>query len=195
MAERADGGDAGDEDLADDDFDEDEDFDEEDLEDEDDFDDDDELEDDDLEDDDELDEDDVEDFADDGDEELEAGRPSGGDTGAAGTGSAYDAGYEPGDVNTVGAAAAGARRSRGSAGELSVGVLTYLARSMADDPDAVVVRTEHRRGTTVLRLHVAPGDMGRVIGRRGRTAQAIRTLVGVAGAREGIQPTVDIDDD
>jgi hypothetical protein len=42
---------------------------------------------------------------------------------------------------------------------------------------------------------VAPDDMGRVIGRRGRTAQALRTLVGVAGARQGIQTSVDIVDD
>ena len=46
-----------------------------------------------------------------------------------------------------------------------------------------------------LQLHVAPDDMGRVIGRRGRTAQAIRTLVGVAGARDGVQTSVDIVDD
>jgi hypothetical protein len=58
----------------------------------------------------------------------------------------------------------------------------------------VVIQAEDRRGSTVLRLHVAPEDMGRVIGRRGRTAQAIRTLVGVAGARDGVQTTVDIVD-
>jgi predicted RNA-binding protein YlqC (UPF0109 family) len=76
-----------------------------------------------------------------------------------------------------------------------VAVLIYLARSLADEPDAVVVETEHRRGSIVLRVHVAPEDMGRVIGRRGRTAQAIRTLVGAAGAREGTQVNVDIVDD
>ncbi|HEY5246209.1 MAG TPA: KH domain-containing protein [Acidimicrobiales bacterium] len=75
-----------------------------------------------------------------------------------------------------------------------VEVLTYLAESLANEPDAVVIQTEDRRGSTVLRLHVAPEDMGRVIGRRGRTAQAIRTLVGVAGARDGVQTTVDIVD-
>lgn len=105
--------------------------------------------------------------------------------------------YEPGDVNTV-----GARRPRAAGtpsapadGGLSVGLLEYLARAMSDDPDAVVIRKEERRGSTVLRLHVAPPDMGRVIGRRGRTAQAIRALVSVAGAREGVQTAVDIVDD
>ncbi len=73
-------------------------------------------------------------------------------------------------------------------------VLTYLARSLANEPDAVVIQAEERRGSTVLRLHVAPEDMGRVIGRRGRTAQAIRTLVGAAAAHDGTQTTVDIVD-
>jgi len=74
-------------------------------------------------------------------------------------------------------------------------VLTYLARSLSNDPDAVVIDTEDRRSGVRLNLHVAPGDMGRVIGRRGRTAQAIRTLVNVAGAKDGIQASVDIVDD
>jgi hypothetical protein len=78
---------------------------------------------------------------------------------------------------------------------IPVAVLTYIARSLADEPDSVVVEAENRRGSVVLRVHVAPEDMGRVIGRRGRTAQAIRTLVGAAGARDGTQVSVDIVDD
>jgi uncharacterized protein len=74
-------------------------------------------------------------------------------------------------------------------------VLRYVARSLADEPDAVNIETDEHRGSVMLRLRVAPGDMGRVIGRRGRTAQAIRTLIGVAGARQGIQTRVDIVDD
>ena len=74
-------------------------------------------------------------------------------------------------------------------------VLTYLARSLSNDPDAVVIDTEERRNGVRLSLHVAPEDMGRVIGRRGRTAQAIRTLVNVAGAKDGAQASVDIVDD
>lgn len=105
--------------------------------------------------------------------------------------------YEPGDVNTIGSSprAGGGAGSAGPDGGLSVDVLEYLARAMSDEPDAVTIRKEERRGSTVLRLRVAPGDMGRVIGRRGRTAQAIRTLIGVAGVREGVQATVDIADD
>jgi hypothetical protein len=80
-------------------------------------------------------------------------------------------------------------------GGTPLAVLTYLARSLANDPESVVIETEERRGGLRLNLHVAPDDMGRVIGRRGRTAQAIRTLVNVAGAKDGIQASVDIVDD
>jgi uncharacterized protein len=80
-------------------------------------------------------------------------------------------------------------------GGTPLAVLTYLARSLSNDPDAVVINTEERRGGLRLSLHVSPDDMGRVIGRRGRTAQAIRTLVNVAGAKDGVQASVDIVDD
>ena len=74
-------------------------------------------------------------------------------------------------------------------------MLTYLAKSLSNDPESVVIDTEERRGGLRMSLHVAPDDMGRVIGRRGRTAQAIRTLVNVAGAKDGVQASVDIVDD
>jgi uncharacterized protein len=79
-------------------------------------------------------------------------------------------------------------------GALPKNVLTYLAKSIVEDPDAVVVEAEERRNAVMLRLHVAPGDMGRVIGRRGRVAQAIRSVVRAAGAREGVDASVDIVD-
>ena len=79
-------------------------------------------------------------------------------------------------------------------GGLSRSVLTYLAKSIVEDPDAVVIETEERRNSVILRLHVAPSDMGRVIGRRGRVAQAIRSVVRAAGAKEGVDATVDIVD-
>ena len=108
--------------------------------------------------------------------------------------------YEDGDVNAVHEDIDddGDRDDMaGNRGDDSVpvAVLTYIARSLADEPDSVVVEAEKRRGSVVLRVHVAPEDMGRVIGRRGRTAQAIRTLVGAAGARDGTQVSVDIVDD
>jgi len=80
-------------------------------------------------------------------------------------------------------------------GGTPLAVLNYLARSLSNDPDSVVIATEERRGGVRLNLHVGPEDMGRVIGRRGRTAQAIRTLVNVAGAKDGVAASVDIVDD
>jgi predicted RNA-binding protein YlqC (UPF0109 family) len=79
-------------------------------------------------------------------------------------------------------------------GGLSRAVLEYLAKSIVDDPESVIVETEEGRRNLTLRLHVAPGDMGRIIGRRGRVAQAIRTVVRAAGAREGVEAVVDIVD-
>ena len=80
-------------------------------------------------------------------------------------------------------------------GGTSLSVLTYLAKSLSNEPESVSIETEERRNGLRLNLHVAPEDMGRVIGRRGRTAQAIRTLVNVAGAKDGVQASVDIVDD
>ena len=74
-------------------------------------------------------------------------------------------------------------------------VLDYIARSLAGEPDAVVVETEESSRGVRFRIHVAPGDMGRMIGRRGRVAQAIRTVVRVAGSREGVDTNVDFVDD
>ena len=79
-------------------------------------------------------------------------------------------------------------------GALPRSVLEYLARSIVDDPDSVLVEVDDNRRGLILRLHVAPGDMGRIIGRRGRVAQAIRTVVRAAGAREGVEAIVDIVD-
>ncbi len=73
-------------------------------------------------------------------------------------------------------------------------VLEYLAKAIVDDPDSVVVEVDESRSTVSLRLNVSPDDMGRVIGRRGRTAQAIRTVVRAAAAREGMDVHVDIVD-
>jgi len=79
-------------------------------------------------------------------------------------------------------------------GAIPQAVLEYLAKSIVDDPDSVVVEVEQGRSGLSLRLHVAPSDMGRVIGRRGRVAQAIRTVVRAAGAKEGVEAEVDIVD-
>ena len=79
-------------------------------------------------------------------------------------------------------------------GALAKTVLEYLAKSIVDDPESVIVEVEEGRRATILRLHVAPSDMGRIIGRRGRVAQAIRTVVRAAGAKEDLEVSVDIVD-
>jgi uncharacterized protein len=74
-------------------------------------------------------------------------------------------------------------------------VLEYVARAIVDEPDAVAIEVEERRnGGVELRLHVSPDDMGKVIGKRGRVVQAIRTVVRAAGAAEGIEAQVEVVD-
>jgi hypothetical protein len=63
-------------------------------------------------------------------------------------------------------------------------LLTYLARNLVDRPDEVRVEREERDGTVVLLLHVAEDDIGKVIGRQGRMARALRTLVRASGGRQ-----------
>jgi len=74
------------------------------------------------------------------------------------------------------------------------GLVEAVARALADEPDAVQVRETERRGQTVYELELAPGDLGRVIGRQGRTAAAIRTLLAAAAEAEGKRVTLDIRD-
>lgn len=73
-------------------------------------------------------------------------------------------------------------------------VLTYLAKQLVDDPGAVNIDTSETRNGIKLSLRVAQGDMGKVIGRRGRVAQSIRSVVRAAGAKDGLDVAVDIVD-
>jgi predicted RNA-binding protein YlqC (UPF0109 family) len=73
-------------------------------------------------------------------------------------------------------------------------VLTYLASQLVDEPAAVAIDTSETRHGIKLSLRVAPDDMGKVIGRRGRVAQSIRSVVRAAGARDGVDVIVDIVD-
>ena len=80
------------------------------------------------------------------------------------------------------------------AGGQAKAVLEYVAGSLVDRPDDVEIEVSESRGHLTLRLHVDPDDMGKVIGRRGRVAQSIRTVVRAAGAAEGVDASVDIVD-
>lgn len=100
--------------------------------------------------------------------------------------------YEAGDINVV--ADEETNVSNVDRAVYSASVLKYLATSMADEPEAVSVDIDDTPRGVKLSLHVGPDDMGRIIGRRGRTAQAIRTIVSAAGARDGVVTNVDIVD-
>ena len=64
-------------------------------------------------------------------------------------------------------------------------VLLYVVQQLVEDPTAVSIELDDRGRRPVLNVHVGPGDMGRVIGKRGRVAQSIRTVVRAAAARDG----------
>jgi len=77
----------------------------------------------------------------------------------------------------------------------SAELLTYLAEGLVDDPEQVVVESfDEDDGSLVLELAVGPDDYGKVIGRGGRTAQALRTVVRAAASQDGRRVTVDIVD-
>ena len=74
-------------------------------------------------------------------------------------------------------------------------VVEVVARTLADKPDQVRVTERDAKGQTFVELSMAPGDLGRVIGRQGRTAAAVRTLVTLAAELDGTKATVDFRDD
>lgn len=72
-------------------------------------------------------------------------------------------------------------------------LVKVLAQALVEKPDAVQVEAVEEEDRTVLKLHVAQEDMGRVIGKQGRIAKAIRTIVKSAATREKKKVTVDIE--
>lgn len=76
----------------------------------------------------------------------------------------------------------------------AIAVLTHVVRSIVDTPDAVAVESSESKGRVRLEVKVGPGDLGRVIGRRGRTAQSIRSVVRAAAVRDGAEVDVDFVD-
>ncbi len=73
-------------------------------------------------------------------------------------------------------------------------LLAWIARQLVDHPEAVSVETVERDDATVLRLHVAPDDVGKVIGRQGRLARALRTVVRATGTRDDRRVVLEIAD-
>lgn len=73
-------------------------------------------------------------------------------------------------------------------------LIEFVARSLVDHPDEVKTRTYEREQNTVIELNVAPADLGKVIGRQGRTARALRTLLSAASQKSRRRFTLDIVD-
>jgi predicted RNA-binding protein YlqC (UPF0109 family) len=71
-------------------------------------------------------------------------------------------------------------------------LVEFVARSLVDDPEAVSVEVHREGGGTVIELHVAEDDMGKVIGRNGSVAKALRTLIKVVATRDGDQVSLEI---
>jgi len=102
--------------------------------------------------------------------------------------------YTADDVNTVDAAGRDGAPTGGAtsdgppahdgAAPIAAAVLTHIVASIVDDPEAVSVDASRERNRVRLDVRVGPGDLGRVIGRRGRTAQSIRTVVRAAATRD-----------
>ncbi len=72
-------------------------------------------------------------------------------------------------------------------------VITYIAQSLVEHPEKVQVDSHRVGGTVYVDVSAAPGDVGRLIGRKGRTAQAIRLVAKAAAARQGLRVVIDID--
>jgi uncharacterized protein len=75
------------------------------------------------------------------------------------------------------------------------GMLEYVAKGLVDKPDEVRVVRSERDGAVVFELHVAPDDVGKVIGRQGRIVRALRTLVRAAGGRMNQRALLEVVED
>ena len=73
-------------------------------------------------------------------------------------------------------------------------VVEVLARALTDKPDLVEVVESQHKGTTLVELYVGPGELGKIIGKQGRTAAALRTLAATAGEKDGTAVTLEIRD-
>jgi len=72
--------------------------------------------------------------------------------------------------------------------------LEYIARHLVDHPDAVNIQFEEKEDKVIFKLNVGEDDVGKVIGKKGRTAQAMRTLLGAVAAKEGKRAILEIAD-
>jgi len=71
-------------------------------------------------------------------------------------------------------------------------LIEYIAKNLVDRPDEVVVKEVTGERTTIFELHVAPDDLGKIIGKHGRTARSIRTLLSAAATKQGKKAVLEI---
>lgn len=71
-------------------------------------------------------------------------------------------------------------------------LLEFLIRSLVDDPDAVIIDEKVAEGQSVLFVKVAPAEVGKIIGRQGRTIKALRAVITAAGRKRGSQTSIEI---
>ena len=71
-------------------------------------------------------------------------------------------------------------------------VVELVARRLVDDPDGVFIDATERSDNVAILIHTSPGDLGRIIGKRGRVIQALRQVGRAAGATEGVRVTVEV---
>jgi predicted RNA-binding protein YlqC (UPF0109 family) len=83
----------------------------------------------------------------------------------------------------------------GTSAGTAAAVLTPIVRSIVDDPEQVTVETTEDGDRVRLDVRVGPGDLGRVIGRRGRTAASIRTVTRAAASKDGVEVDIEFLDD
>lgn len=115
---------------------------------------------------------------------------------AADTDPAYeDDGFET-DADALHGNGAGFREpaAAGDAAERLSGLVAYLARNLVDDPDGVEVDAQQRGGSVFVTLRVPEAELGKVIGRQGRIARAMRTALMISGSRNNVRASLDIED-
>ncbi len=71
-------------------------------------------------------------------------------------------------------------------------LVEYIAKSLVDDPSGVVVNVIEGEKSTILELRVSPGDIGKVIGKHGRIAKAIRTILSASSSKDGKRVVLEI---
>lgn len=96
--------------------------------------------------------------------------------------------FEDGDEDADEIAAVGNRVT----GARAKTVIELVARQLVDDPDGVFVDATERANNVAILIHTSPGDLGRIIGKRGRVIQALRQVGRAAGSAEGVRVTVEV---